>query len=60
MRRGIKLSALVQLAYICVRTLWHSVPFLTGGEAPPLAPPHTALLERSLTDQRASLLQRSR
>lgn len=39
MRRGIKLSALVQLAYICVRTLWHSVPFLTGGEAPPLAPP---------------------
>jgi hypothetical protein len=38
MRRGIKLSALVQLAYICVRTLWHSVPFLTGGALPPPPP----------------------
>ena len=36
MRRNIKRSALVQLAYICVRTLWHSVPYLTGG-APPAA-----------------------
>lgn len=32
MRRGIRISAIVQLVYICVRTLWHSVPLLTGGE----------------------------
>lgn len=32
MRRTIGVSAVVQLAYICLRTLWHSIPFLTGGE----------------------------
>lgn len=32
MRRAIGVSAVVQLAYICLRTLWHSVPFLTGGK----------------------------
>lgn len=32
MRRSIGVSAVVQLAYICARTLWHSIPFLTGGE----------------------------
>ena len=36
MRRGIRISALAQLVYICVRTLWHSIPFFTGG--PPLPP----------------------
>ncbi|PSC75778.1 hypothetical protein C2E20_1244 [Micractinium conductrix] len=30
MRRTIKLSAIAQLVYICLRTLWHSVPFLAG------------------------------
>ncbi|PRW59175.1 jagunal-like protein 1 [Chlorella sorokiniana] len=30
MRRTIGVSAVVQLAYICARTLWHSIPFLTG------------------------------
>ncbi|KAL4434165.1 hypothetical protein ABPG75_000606 [Micractinium tetrahymenae] len=34
MRRTIRISAIVQLVYICVRTLWHSIPFLTG--EPPL------------------------
>lgn len=32
MRRTIRISAIVQLVYICIRTLWHSIPFLTGGE----------------------------
>ena len=27
----------MQLVFICVRTLWHSVPFLTGGAPPPAA-----------------------
>ena len=31
MRRSIGVTAVVQLAYVCVRTLWHSVPFFTGG-----------------------------
>jgi hypothetical protein len=31
MRRAIRISALVQLVYVCIRTLWHSVPFFTGG-----------------------------
>lgn len=31
MRRTIRVSAIVQLVYVCVRTLWHSIPFLTGG-----------------------------
>lgn len=31
MRRTIRISAIVQLVYICIRTLWHSIPFLTGG-----------------------------
>ncbi|KAI3438865.1 hypothetical protein D9Q98_001282 [Chlorella vulgaris] len=30
MRRAIRISALVQLVYVCIRTLWHSVPFFTG------------------------------
>lgn len=34
MRRTIRISAIIQLAHVCVRTLWHSVPFLTG--EPPL------------------------
>lgn len=35
MRRTIKLSAIAQLVYICLRTVWHSVPFLAGGASGP-------------------------
>lgn len=38
MRRTIRISAIVQLVYICIRTLWHSIPFITGG-----APVHRSL-----------------
>ena len=36
LRRTIRVIATVQLAYIVLRTLWHSIPALTGGACPRL------------------------
>lgn len=37
LRRTIRVTATMQLAYVVLRTLWHSIPALTGGALPAAA-----------------------